>query len=154
MGPEPGNPVGVGKNLPAIAMAHGIPYVATASVADLHDLEAKVTKAMGIHGARYIHIHVPCPLGWKSDPALTIKVARMAVESGLFPLFEAEYGMIRDRTPIRRKVPVERYLELQGRFKHLFGETPNRAAIAGIQGIADANIQRYGLLQQEKERGT
>lgn len=149
VGNQPGNPMGVGKNLPMIAMAHGIPYVATASVTDLHDLEAKVTKAMSIHGARYIHIHVPCPLGWKSDPALTIKVARMAVESGLFPLFEAENGRVTDRTPIRRKVPVERYLELQGRFKHLFGDPPDTAAIATIQSIADENIQRYGLLRKE-----
>jgi len=154
VGTEPGNPFGVGKNLPSIAMAHNIPYVATASVADLHDLEAKVTKAMGIRGARYIHIHVPCPLGWKSDPALTIKVARTAVESGLFPLFEAEHGTVIDRTPIRRKVPVERYLELQGRFKHLLGDTPDTDALAAIQAIADANIQRYGLLDQEARGGT
>ena len=146
VGPEPGNPRGVGKNVPRIAMAHGIPFVATASVADLHDLEAKVTKAMTISGARYIHIHVPCPLGWKSDPALTVKVARMAVESGLFPLFEAEYGRVTDRTPIRRQVPVEQYLELQGRFKHLFGDPPNTEAIAGIQAMADANIREYDLL--------
>src|SRR5581483_2940551 len=64
VGPEPGNIFGSGKDLPRIAMAHGIPYVGTASVADLHDLEAKVTRAMGLHGARYIHILVPCPLGW------------------------------------------------------------------------------------------
>ena len=98
VGPRPGNPFGTGKNLPRIAMAHGIPYVATASVADLHDLEAKVTKAMGLSGARYIHIHVPCPLGWVHDPARTIEVARLAVESGLFPLFEAEFGKVTDCT--------------------------------------------------------
>src|SRR5438105_14713750 len=64
VGPQPGNRFGQGKDMPAIAMAHGIPYVATATVADLRDLEAKVSKAMTIRGARYIHIHVPCPLGW------------------------------------------------------------------------------------------
>jgi pyruvate ferredoxin oxidoreductase beta subunit len=64
VGPEPGNAFGQGKFVPAIAMAHEIPYVATATVADLRDLEYKVTKAMGIRGARYIHILVPCPLGW------------------------------------------------------------------------------------------
>lgn len=153
VGTQPGNPPGVGKNVPRIAMAHGIPYVATASVADLHDLEAKVTKAMGFHGARYIHIHVPCPLGWKSDPAHTIKVARMAVESGLFPLFEAEHGQVTDRTPIRRKVPVERYLELQGRFRHLF-HPPDPEAIAAIQALADHNIQLYGLLPEPHSHGT
>lgn len=147
VGEAPGNPPGTGKNLPRIAMAHGIPYVATASVADLHDLEAKVAKAMTMQGARYIHIHVPCPLGWGSDPAHTIQVARMAVESGLFPLFEAQCGHIVDRTLIRRKVPVERYLELQGRFKHLFGPQGNPDAIAAIQSIADANIATYGLIE-------
>lgn len=146
VGEAPGNLLGTGKNVPRIAMAHGIPYVATASVADLHDLEAKVTKAMGIEGARYIHIHVPCPLGWGSDPAHTIRVARMAVESGLFPLFEAQCGRVVGRTPIRHKVPVERYLELQDRFKHLFGPPPNAEAIAAIQSIADANINTYGLI--------
>ena len=146
VGEAPGNLLGTGKNLPRIAMAHGIPYVATASVADLHDLEAKVTNAMGIQGARYIHIHVPCPLGWGSDPAHTIKVARMAVESGLFPLFEAQFGAVVDRTLIRHKVPVERYLELQDRFKHLFKPQANREAIAAIQSIADTNIATYGLI--------
>jgi pyruvate ferredoxin oxidoreductase beta subunit len=128
-------------------MAHGIPYVATASVADLHDLEAKVTTAMGMNGARYIHIHVPCPLGWGSDPALTMKVARMAVESGLVPLFEARSGSVVDRTWIRRKVPVERYLELQTRFKHLFQPRRNDEAIAAVQAIADENIATYGLIE-------
>ena len=61
------NVFGTGKNLPLLAMAHGIPYVATASVADLHDLEAKVLHAMSLRGARYLHVHVPCPLGWGSD---------------------------------------------------------------------------------------
>ena len=143
MGPHPGNPFGTGKNLPLIAMAHQIPYVATASVANLHDLEAKVRKAMGICGARYIHIFVPCPLGWGSNPADTIKVARLAIETGLFPLFEAEHGEIVSRTPIRKRVPVEEYLKLQKRFSHLFGE--DRSAIAVIQEIADRNIRKFGL---------
>ena len=154
VGAQPGNPTGIGKNVPRIAMAHGIPYVATASIADLHDLEAKVTKAMDMHGARYIHIHVPCPLGWKSNPALTIKVARLAVESGLFPLFEAEGGDVTDCTQIRRQVPVERYLELQGRFKHLFDDSPDQQALDAIQAIADANIVRYGLLKKGGKHGT
>lgn len=145
VGEAPGNRLGTGKNVPRIAMAHGIPYVATASVADLHDLEAKVATAMGMKGARYIHIHVPCPLGWGSDPAHTMKVARMAVESGLIPLFEARAGHVVDRTKIRRKVSVERYLELQTRFKHLFEPRRQEEAIAAIQAIADQNIATYGL---------
>jgi len=146
VGKQPGNVFGTGKNLPLIAMAHQIPYVATASVANLRDLETKVARAMGIGGARYIHIHVPCPLGWGSDPADTIKVARMAVESGLFPLFEAEHGEETGRYRLRRRVPVEEYLKLQKRFAHLFGCPPDARAIAAIQAIADRNIQRFGLL--------
>ena len=145
-GDNPGNVFGQGKNVPLIAMAHGIPYVATASVADLHDLEAKVTKAMTIEGARYIHVHVPCPLGWGSEPSDTIKLARLAVETGLFPLFEAEQGDITDVTPIRRKMPVEDYLRPQRRFAHLFRPEPDTEALARIQRIADGNIEKLGLL--------
>ncbi len=145
VGPHPGNVFGTGKNLPLIAMAHNIPYVATASVANLRDLEAKVTRAIGISGARYIHIHVPCPLGWGSAPADTIKVARMAVESGLFPLFEAEHGEVTRRYTLRRRVPVEDYLKLQRRFAHLFGAQPDLETIAMIQATADKNIRVFGL---------
>ena len=80
LGPEPGNVFGTGKFVPKIAVAHNIPYVATATVADLHDLERKVTKAMAIHGARYIQISVPCPLGWGAASCDTIRLARLAVE--------------------------------------------------------------------------
>ena len=146
LGPEPGAKFGQGKSVPLIAMAHHIPYVATASVANLRDLEAKVTKAMGFHGARYIHVHVPCPLGWGSESSDTIKVARLAVETGLFPLFEAEDGEVTDSTPIRHRVPVEEYLKLQKRFAHLFGKSPDIARLASIQAIADRNIARFGLL--------
>lgn len=147
VGDAPGSRFETGKNLPRIAMAHDIPYVATATVADLHDLEAKVTKAVKMRGARYIHIFVPCPLGWGSDPAHTIRVARTAVESGLFPVFEAESGKVTDVTPIRKKMPVEDYLRLQGRFKHLFGPPKKTETLAAIQQIADDNIARYGLIE-------
>ena len=100
---------------------------------------------MGCGGARYIHIHVPCPLGWGSDPADTIKTARLAVESGLFPLIEAEYGEVTSRYKLRRRVPVEDYLRLQKRFAHLFAAGSDPRRIAAIQAIADSNIRRYGL---------
>jgi len=151
VGDAPGNVFGTGKNLPLIAMAHNIPYVATASVSDLHDLEAKVTKAMGIRGARYIHVMVPCPLGWGSAAQLTIKIARLATESGLFPLFEAEHGAVTSVHKIRRKVPVDEYLKLQRRFAHLFRKgAEDHERIARIQRMADANIERYGLLAEER----
>ncbi len=152
VGEAPGNVFGTGKNLPLIAMAHNIPYVATATVADLHDLEAKVTKAMAMSGSRYIHIMVPCPLGWGSQSADTIKIARLAVESGLFPLIEAEHGAVTAVKKIRRKVPVDDYLRLQRRFAHLFKKgAEDRDRIAAIQRMADANIARYGLLPEEAD---
>ncbi|HEX6895545.1 MAG TPA: thiamine pyrophosphate-dependent enzyme [Bryobacteraceae bacterium] len=151
-GDQPGNTFGQGKSVPLIAMAHSIPYVATASVAQLHDLEYKVEKAIPIRGARYIHVHVPCPLGWGSESADTIKVARLAVESALFPLFEAEYGEITGRTPIRRKQPVEEYLKLQKRFAHLFRPKRDEERIAAIQAIADRNLRRFGLHNAEAFR--
>jgi len=149
LGDEPGNVFGTGKNLPLIAMAHNIPYVATASVADLHDLEAKVTKAMSFHGARYIHIMVPCPLGWGSASNATVNLARLAIESGLFPLFEAEHGEVKSVNKIRRKVPVEAYLKPQRRFAHLFKGDGDVERIARIQRMADANIKRFGLIDGE-----
>lgn len=146
LGDPPGNAFGTGKSAPLIAVAHEIPYVATASVADLHDLERKVTTAMGHRGARYVHVLVPCPLGWAAAPADTIRLARLATESGLFPLFEAERGEITAVTPIRHQVPVEEYLRLQGRYAHLFGEHPRPDLVARLQASADRNIRRFGLL--------
>ncbi|HJV50395.1 MAG TPA: thiamine pyrophosphate-dependent enzyme [Noviherbaspirillum sp.] len=147
LGPEPGAPFGQGKNVPAIAMAHGIPYVATASVAYLRDLEAKVTRAMSIRGARYIHILVPCPLGWGAQSQDTIRLARLAVETGIFPLFEAEHGEVTGSHKIRHRVPVEEYLKLQKRFAHLFGKQPAVETIARIQALADKNIRKFDLLE-------
>jgi len=149
MGPEPGNVFGTGKSVPKIAIAHGIPYVATATVADLHDLERKVIKAMGMHGARYIHIHVPCPLGWGSASHDTIRLARLAVECGLFPVYEAEHGAVTGSHKIRRHVPVEDYLKPQKRFAHLFTSDEGKKRLALVQAIADRNIVEYRLLERE-----
>jgi pyruvate ferredoxin oxidoreductase beta subunit len=151
VGPEPGNVFGQGKDLPRIAMAHDIPYVATATVADLHDLERKVERAMELHGARYLHVLVPCPLGWGSASNETIHIARLAKESGLFPVFEAENGKVTSVSKIRRQVPVEDYLSIQRRFAHLFGKNPRPDVVAHIQEMADQNIARYGLIDEEAD---
>jgi pyruvate ferredoxin oxidoreductase beta subunit len=151
VGPQPGNTFGQGKSVPLIAMAHEIPYVATATVADLRDLEYKATRAMDFRGARYLHVLVPCPLGWGSSPADTIKVARLATESGLFPVFEAESGQVTSATPIRRQVPVTDYLRLQARYAHLFRPTEQAEVIARIQASADRNIARFRLLGQDPD---
>jgi pyruvate ferredoxin oxidoreductase beta subunit len=152
VGEHPGNVFGTGKDLPRIAMAHNIPYVATATVADLHDLEAKVVRAMEFHGSRYLHILVPCPLGWKSDTKDTIRVARLATESGFFPLFEAEHGRVVRSTPIRRLTAVEEYLKLQGRFAHLFKPTRDEDRIDVLQRMADYNISFYNLTPTRADR--
>jgi pyruvate ferredoxin oxidoreductase beta subunit len=149
VGTHPGAPQGQGKNLPLIAMAHEIPYVATATVADLRDLEAKVEKAMSIRGARYLHVLVPCPLGWGSASHDTIKLARLARETGIFPVFEAERGEVTAVTKIRRHVPVEDYLKPQKRFAHLFGTPGQPEMLAKIQADADRNIRRFNLMEQE-----
>ncbi len=151
VGPEPGNIFGQGKDLPRIAMAHDIPYVATATVADLHDLERKVERAMELHGARYLHVLVPCPLGWGSASNATIHIARLAKESGLFPVFEAENGKVTSVSKIRRQVPVEDYLSIQRRFAHLFGKNPRPDVVAHIQEMADQNIARYGLVDEDAD---
>ena len=102
---------------------------------------------MGIRGARYIHIMVPCPLGWGSASEATIRLARAAVECGLFPLFEAEHGRVVRTHRIRRRVPVEDYLRPQRRFAHLFKKgAEDTPRIAAIQRMADANIKRFDLM--------
>jgi pyruvate ferredoxin oxidoreductase beta subunit len=143
VGEAPGASFGQGKNLPRLAMAHEIPYVAT--VADLRDLEAKVARAMTLHGARYLHVLVPCPLGWGSASHDTVRLARLACESGLFPVFEAEHGEVTRVTRIRHRVPVEEYLRPQKRFAHLFGANGHPEMLARLQHEADRNIRRYGL---------
>ena len=147
IGPSPGNAFGQGKNLPEIAMAHGIPYVATATVADLRDLESKVRRAMQLQGARYVHILVPCPLGWGTASGDTIKIARLAKETGTFPVFEAEFGEVISHLPIRRQLPVDEYLRPQKRFAHLYQPTLASETIARLQSIADRNIRKYNLLE-------
>ena len=151
-GSEPGNQWGQGKDVPLIAMAHGIPYVATATVADLRDLERKVEKAMSMHGARYIHIFVPCPLGWGTASGKTIEIARLAQETGIFPVFEAEYGEVTSSYKIRRRQPVEAYLKLQKRFAHLFGKKGDPAVVARIQELADRNIEKFNLMAGDDDR--
>ncbi len=134
------------KNMPGIAAAHGIPYVATASVAYLKDIEKKVKKALDIVGPKYIQIHAPCPLGWAHEPYDTIKVAKVAVQTGLIPLYEMENGVVTSVRKIAKKLPVEEYLKLQGRFRHLFKKPGFEKELARIQAMADATIKKFNLM--------
>ncbi|MFH0855354.1 MAG: thiamine pyrophosphate-dependent enzyme [Candidatus Omnitrophota bacterium] len=129
------------KPMPEIANAHGIPYVSVASSGFGQDLQRKVKKALSIKGPKYIQVHVPCPLGWRHETNLTIQVAKLAVETGLYPLIEYENGVLSGRRQITPK-PVEEYLKLQGRFKHLLNKPEE---VKKIQEIADNNIKKYGL---------
>ncbi|MBO0867963.1 MAG: hypothetical protein J2P15_05305, partial [Micromonosporaceae bacterium] len=141
----PGNRFGQGKDVPRIAMAHRIRYVATATVADLRDLEAKVVRAMSLHGTRYLHVLVPCPLGWGHPAEDTIKVARLATQSGLFPVFEAAYGTVVASTRIRRRASVAEYLRAQTRYAHLFGDRQRTGIISALEALAERNIEEYDL---------
>lgn len=129
------------KPMPDIAAAHGIPYVATASVGYPQDIQKKVKKALSIKGPKYIQIHVPCPLGWRHESSQTSEVAKLAVETGLYPIFEYENGQLIPRK-IASVKPVEEYLKVQGRFKHLLKDAKG---LKEIQAVADYNIRKYGL---------
>ncbi len=129
------------KPMPEIAMAHGIPYVATSSAGFPQDIQRKVKKALSIKGPKYMQIHVPCPLGWRHETNLTVEVAKLAVETGLYPLVEYENGALTAKRQIMPK-PVEEYLKVQGRFKHLL---KNPEELKKVQEVADNNIKKYGL---------
>jgi len=110
------------KNMPEIATAHNIPYVATACPSYPIDLINKVKKASKIKGPAYIHILSVCPTGWRLPPELSIKAGRLAVETGVFPLYEVENGHYRFTGEIKKLRPVKEYLQIQGRFRHLSEE--------------------------------
>ena len=107
------------KNVPMIAVAHGAGYVASASIAYPKDLQDKIKKAMSIKGARYIHIHTPCPVGWGFDSSKTIEVGRLAVQTGMWILFEIEDGKFKKTYVPAELKSIEEYLKMQNRFKHL-----------------------------------
>jgi len=110
----------VKKDLIGIAVAHGIPYAATASIAYPGDYIAKVRKAIEVDGPAVVHVLAPCPLGWGSEPSDTIKLARLAVQTRVFPVYEVIDGRYRLNVKVSKPIPVEEYLKLQRRFQHLF----------------------------------
>ncbi|MGQ9545882.1 MAG: pyruvate synthase subunit PorB [Dehalococcoidia bacterium] len=107
------------KNMVAIASAHNIPYVATACPSYPFDLMKKVRKAAEVKGPAYVHILAPCPTGWRYSTDLTIKIGQLAVQTGIFPLYEIENGRYRLNADPPEPKPVEEYLKLQGRYRHL-----------------------------------
>jgi pyruvate ferredoxin oxidoreductase beta subunit len=135
----PGGKPTLRKDMLAIAAAHHIPYAASASAGYLKDLRKKVAKARLVNGPAYIHVHTPCPTGWFFDPSQTIMLARMAVQTGAWPLVEVENGKYHLNMPSRLK-PVAQYLRQQGRFSHL--------SDADIQQIQQQVQENFAHLQK------
>ncbi len=134
------------KDIISIVAAHHMPYAATASVAYPQDIRIKVRRAMEIEGPTFLLIHSPCPLGWKHEGSQSIEVGRLAVQTGLFPLIELERGELIGVMPLRQVLPVRRYLEIQGRFNHLFkDEVRAMEELAHLQALAAHNVEKYGL---------
>jgi len=125
------------KNVPMILALHHVPYVATASVAYPEDLMAKILYGKELKGFKYMHIFSPCPTGWGTDPKDTIKVARLSVESGLWPLYEVTSDRkLRLTYKPRELKPVSEALKMQGRFRHL-----NDDEVSAIQEQTTAGWQ-------------
>jgi len=133
------------KNMPAIMVAHGSPYVATTSIGFPRDMIRKVKKATEIVGPTYIHAHSPCTTGWGFDTSKTLEIAKLAVETCLWPMYEMENGELTQVRKIKDPRPVEEYLRAQKRFKHLFTMEGGEEEIKKIQATADWNIKHYGL---------
>jgi len=135
------------KNLIAILAAHEIPYIATSTVAYPEDLEEKVKRAKKIDGFRFIHILSPCPPGWIFPPEKTIRLARLAVISRIFPLYEVENGKEYCLSPMEEKVPVREYIESQGRFRNFTEE-----GMAMLQNSVDQAWEDLAAKAKPKKR--
>ena len=134
------------KDVPLIMAAHGIPYMATVSVAYPRDLQEKLRKAKEIEGFKYIHAVIPCPTGWRFDPAKAVEVSRLGVDTWAWPLYEVEEGVLRmSRKPEQK--PVTEYLKAQGRFRRLSEEQ-----VEYVQTTVDE--RRTNLLAMEGKRIT
>lgn len=128
------------KDMAEIMRAHEVPYTATMSIAHQKDFLDKAEKAKNIEGFRYLHVLAPCPTGWRFDPSLTIEMTRLAVDSGMWTLWEAEFGEITKIYKPKQKINVEDYIKKQGRFRHF---TPEM--VAELQGWVDRKWKKiYG----------
>jgi len=138
------------KDMIEIARAHQIEYVASATIAYPRDLKNKVKKGLAAKGPAYIHLIIPCNLGWGIEPEKTVHFSRLLVETALFPLVEYENGTLIGVRKLKKLLPVEEYLKSQGRFAHLYKDD-NKNVIKEIQQIADENVRKYGLLDSDNE---
>lgn len=134
------------KDMIAIALAHGVPYVAQTTAGFPDDITRKIKKALLFKGPKYIQILTPCVPGWKVNSAQIVQMGKLAVQTGLYPLLEYENGELTNTSKISNPKPkVEEYLKPQGRFAHLFKSELGKKQIEYIQGLANENIKKYGL---------
>jgi len=132
------------KDLPMIMAAHGAPYIAVTSMGYYREVPRIVKKALEVRGPRFIQIHCTCPLGWRSDPAQSAVLARLAFETGCYPLYEIIDGQTKPHAvPKDGWKPVQEYLKPQGRFRHLFRAADGEQQITRIQALAATNIRKY-----------
>ena len=132
------------KDVAKIAAAHNIPYVATASPAYPLDLMNKARRGVEIDGPAYLHVISPCVPGWRIRPEMSIKLARLAVQTGIFPLYEVENGILKVTVKVHKRKKVEEYLKPQGRFAHLTEDM-----IRKIQEHVDREAEKLGLGPRE-----
>ena len=126
----------VRKDLTTIMAAHHIPYAAQASIGNWRDLTKKAEKAFAVKGPAFLCVLAPCPRGWRIPSDATVDIARLAVDTGAWPLFEIDHGEW-SMTPIRgERKPLVDYLKPQGRFKHLF-KPGNEALLKQLQDECD-----------------
>ncbi|RKZ26112.1 pyruvate synthase subunit beta [bacterium] len=135
------------KDLTEIVAAHGIPYAAQASPSHWNDLMEKVKKALETEGPTFINVLAPCPVGWYFSPERTIKIAKLAVDTLFWPLYEVENGKHRVTYKPRKPKPVEEWLKEQGRFRHLFQEK-NRWIIEEFQRQVNERWERLLRLEE------
>jgi len=147
VGSARGGKVEAKKDLISIVVAHRVPYAATASISHWKDLMTKVRKALSKDGPTFLHVMAPCTRGWRFDSAKTIRMARLAVETRFFPLYEVEDGMYRLTFPVPSPKPVEEYLKLQGRYSHLF-LPQNLSELETIKNGVTNNYRRLEKLSQ------
>jgi len=128
---------GFKKDLIGICMAHRIDYAATASVGYPNDYIMKVRKAIEVEGPAVVHVLAPCPLGWGSDPSQTMRLAKLAVQTTIFPLYEVEKGKYRLSMKVRKPVAIEEYMKLQRRFRHILRPERKDELEAIRQGVKE-----------------
>jgi len=133
------------KDLVSIAVSHGVRYVASASVGFAMDLMEKVKRAVDHDGPSFIHLHASCCTGWRHPSSKTVEISRLAVLTGILPLYEVVDSEIVNIKKLAKRLPVEDYLKTQGRFSHLFKTDDGADVISKVQEMADKNAERYGL---------